>query len=200
MSRRLMLRNASGGGGILPPEYQQVEWVGKTTGSAYLWLNNIVLKNGDVLKFVLKKTDSLTSEQAFFGQANTGMPAIQNPSGSAFEAYIQNGTYRWWKYNNIGFSAAISSSALAEFDIVEYTLSSYKDTEYATLFAYRADRYLWFGKMFDVEFRRSDNSVYAKYVPCYRKSDGEIGMYDIVSGAFFANVGTGTFVKGADVN
>lgn len=37
------------------------------------------------------------------------------------------------------------------------------------------------------------------FVPCYRKSDGEIGMYDLVSSTFFTNSGSGTFIKGADV-
>lgn len=37
------------------------------------------------------------------------------------------------------------------------------------------------------------------FVPCYRKSDGEIGMYDIVTRTFYTNAGTGAFAKGADV-
>lgn len=38
------------------------------------------------------------------------------------------------------------------------------------------------------------------FVPCYRKSDGEIGMYDLVGKQFHTNAGTGTFSKGNDVN
>lgn len=38
------------------------------------------------------------------------------------------------------------------------------------------------------------------FIPCYRKSDGVIGMYDLVSQNFFTNAGTGTFSKGSDVN
>lgn len=37
-------------------------------------------------------------------------------------------------------------------------------------------------------------------VPCYRKSDNEIGMYDTVSQTFYTNQGTGTFLKGNDVD
>lgn len=36
-------------------------------------------------------------------------------------------------------------------------------------------------------------------IPCYRKSDGVIGMYDTVSKQFFTNAGTGVFSKGEDV-
>ena len=33
-------------------------------------------------------------------------------------------------------------------------------------------------------------------VPCYRKTDNEIGLYDLVNDSFFTNAGTGTFIKG----
>ena len=36
-------------------------------------------------------------------------------------------------------------------------------------------------------------------IPCYRKADLEIGMYDLVSKTFLTNAGTGDFTKGADV-
>jgi hypothetical protein len=36
-------------------------------------------------------------------------------------------------------------------------------------------------------------------IPCYRKSDNEIGVYDIINEKFYTNIGTGTFTKGADV-
>lgn len=45
-----------------------------------------------------------------------------------------------------------------------------------------------------------DNDEIARdYVPCYRKSDGVVGLYDLVNGVFYTNAGTGTFTKGADV-
>lgn len=37
-------------------------------------------------------------------------------------------------------------------------------------------------------------------IPCYRKSDNVIGMYDLVSKSFKINELTGTFTKGNDVN
>lgn len=37
------------------------------------------------------------------------------------------------------------------------------------------------------------------FVPCYRKSDSVIGMYDLVNGVFYTNAGSGTFTKGNDV-
>ena len=38
------------------------------------------------------------------------------------------------------------------------------------------------------------------YFPCYRKSDGEIGLYEMFTGEFLTNQGDGTFTKGNDVD
>ena len=43
------------------------------------------------------------------------------------------------------------------------------------------------------------NDVVREYIPCYRKSDGEIGLYEKYTGEFLINEGTGTFTKGADI-
>ena len=45
-----------------------------------------------------------------------------------------------------------------------------------------------------------DSVLIRKLVPCYRKSDDEIGMFDLVTGTFFTNAGTGTFTKGSNVS
>lgn len=38
------------------------------------------------------------------------------------------------------------------------------------------------------------------FIPCYRNSDNEIGMYDLVNNQFYTNAGTGTFQYGAAIN
>lgn len=49
-------------------------------------------------------------------------------------------------------------------------------------------------------FRIYENDVLVReYVPCYRKQDEVIGLYDTVTKTFFTNAGSGTFIKGADV-
>ena len=37
-----------------------------------------------------------------------------------------------------------------------------------------------------------DDVLVRDFIPCYRKSDGEIGMYDLVTKTFYTNAGTGT--------
>lgn len=43
------------------------------------------------------------------------------------------------------------------------------------------------------------NDIIREYIPCYRKSDGVIGLYEKFTGQFLINEGTGTFIKGADI-
>lgn len=44
-----------------------------------------------------------------------------------------------------------------------------------------------------------DAEIVREYIPCYRKSDGEIGLYETFTGQFVTNAGTGTLTKGADI-
>ena len=45
-----------------------------------------------------------------------------------------------------------------------------------------------------------NHEVVRDYAPCYRKSDGEIGLYEKVTGQFLTNIGGGAFTKGADID
>lgn len=46
---------------------------------------------------------------------------------------------------------------------------------------------------------REGGVLVTNLIPCYRKSDDVIGMYDTVSDTFYTNAGSGVFTKGANV-
>lgn len=48
-------------------------------------------------------------------------------------------------------------------------------------------------------YHDKSNTLICDLYPCYRKSDGVIGMYDLVRGLFLTNVGSGSFTKGTNV-
>lgn len=54
------------------------------------------------------------------------------------------------------------------------------------------------GKIFYVKISDSDSTPLYDLVPCYRKADWEIWMYDLVTNTFFTNQGTWTFTKWND--
>lgn len=68
------------------------------------------------------------------------------------------------------------------------------------LFLFRASTYTYMSNttLYSATLYHGEEKL-AEYIPCYRKSDGEIGLYDLVSKTFLINTGTGTFLKGADV-
>lgn len=43
------------------------------------------------------------------------------------------------------------------------------------------------------------HEVVREYIPCYRKSDGEVGLYEKFTGQFLTNDGAGAFTKGQDI-
>ena len=47
--------------------------------------------------------------------------------------------------------------------------------------------------------KAADGTQIRNFVPCYRKADNVIGMYDTITQQFYTNAGTGSFTKGADV-
>lgn len=53
-------------------------------------------------------------------------------------------------------------------------------------------------KLYGLTIYHYDNKVH-ELIPCYRKSDGVIGLYDNAGGKFYTNEGTGSFAKGPDV-
>lgn len=67
------------------------------------------------------------------------------------------------------------------------TLNNYRNTRYSQNRWYYVKIWEWATQVRNM-------------IPCYRKSDGEIWMYDTVNSAFYTNAGTGTFTKWPDVN
>ena len=56
------------------------------------------------------------------------------------------------------------------------------------------------GAMRLYRFKLYDNGeIVRDYVPCYRKTDNVIGLYDLVNSKFYTNKGTGAFTKGNNI-
>ena len=56
-----------------------------------------------------------------------------------------------------------------------------------------------YARVYSVKYvDRNSNNNTANFVPCYRKSDNVIGLYNTVSNKFYTNHGSGTFIKGSD--
>ena len=77
-------------------------------------------------------------------------------------------------------------------------IGSTTNTIYLFCRNYSASPYYASVKLYSCKFY--DNGILVRdYIPCYRKADNVIGLYDSINGVFYTNAGTGTFTKGADV-
>ena len=203
MSRRLMLRNESGTTPILPPEYQQVEWIGFGQ-YCYLYLGVIDWASPgfdiDLLMpswypnqygpFVISgKADNYIVFAPIAEATNFRIKGAETSVDAILPLNTRN---RVTVKNMVG-------NVLGE----SYNLQTGSATSgylYVGLYGGTVNdrRYMFSGKIFSLDFY-DGNSRTIGLIPCYRKSDGAIGMYDTISQTFFTNGGTGTFTKGADV-
>ena len=202
----------------VPKEYQEVEWIQVSTSvGAYLNLGFTF----DTAAKVRLGMYAVNSEAAYiFGaaeQSGVYRCMISAPYGGGLDAYGYNTANSAY----IAHKRALVANVLNELeysfkpgkatttfinktngqsstsDCDTYTMSSnlylfgqnYNGT--ARFGAYRKIKYF--------QYYDKNDTLICDLVPCYRKSDGVIGMYDRARNTFLTNVGSGTFTKGADV-
>lgn len=191
----------------LPSAYQEVEYI-ESTGTQYLSVDmgsvfeHIVIKGKFLITSVKRRAYVFRAEY--------------------FAFYIENvyGRLRLVNYTqNYGYVDSIRSEVNKTYDFsaeqtdtqfilvlngVLYSGSrSYVEpiqSQYINFFTALADDPVYFlpMRLYKTEIYDGTN-IKNRLVPCYRKSDNEIGMYDIINQHFYENSGTGVFLKGADV-
>lgn len=196
----------------LPPEYQEVSFL-QSTGRQNL--NTVIpMKSAYRVKYAIEFTRTNSIQQVFaaFNSSNESLyfPYIGNTSGRMYIGY------RGAIQTSFSFSEntyyVIESELLSDRRVVTVNGSEvYRNTSRLSpvnseqnMCVFKSNnlenpRYayvkLYFLEVYDVE----SNEIIANFIPCYRKSDSEPGMYDLVSGTFFTNAGTGEFLVGGDV-
>lgn len=188
----------------LPAEYQEVNYI-ENSDSA--WIDTGVTSKYGIRTEV---GCSITS--------TGGYQSVIGAYGSVRDAIGYVGLYDYWAAPNTaaaGTSTALSRNVLYETECVR-TSSGYLNfgsvsagtnayTDYTNTVTYAlfarnrgtTQDYYFKGKIYYCKIYDGDTLI-ADLVPCYRKSDGVVGMYDIVSNTFLTNSGTGTFSKGED--
>lgn len=202
--------------GRLPPEYQEVEWIG-TDGNSW-FVSDFTINSLD--KFTVHYTYATTGAYMFGADGPNGEGVNAPRFCHRHASLIINKDTTSGNFTLFGF---LSDGAFHSYKIVcehEGAVSAYKGGEYLTGNTfYNAKNYRPFGvfcnnyglapsshkassgsKLSELRFvdDTTGKDVFDP-IPCYRKADGVIGMYDLVSGTFYTNEGTGSFTKGADV-
>ena len=203
LRRRAMMQSRAGVSPVLPAEYQQVEWI-ETDGHCLINTNVVPIVSplfeaeyfiSNVTQDGLLVCFSSNGEPDWTVNYYTQGRRVLGRYGSTVLRDIAQYSLDTWH--------TISASQEVYYDgALTYTWSAYNfssNTKTICLFARLSGNAGLIGKVKTCTIK-DGNTVKFIGIPCYRKSNGEIGMYDIISETFFTNIGTGTFTKGADVN
>lgn len=203
---------------ILPNEYQQVEYI-ESNGTQYIDTGIIPDENYgfyvDIYFDVNIDTNSpsikilgssLRNNGAWggvtlssYGSTSGGQMTWFSKSGQLINPYLASKTRMQCYFVNDIYSTSLDNSTTS---IPKSVYDNICGSIY--LFAIHSEEGVYFNttsclKIY--EYKTYNNSdVVQDFIPCYRKSDNEIGMYDTVNNKFYTNQGTGTFKKGNDEN
>ena len=136
--------------------------------------------------YMLADAATADSKIYFYWGNNAAKASTENLTvGKIYEATIENGTA---KISDMSNSAVASNNSFTS----QYTLTLF-GTNQGTIDSGNTYVRIYYFKVYE------DGALVRDFIPCYRKSDGEIGLYDKVEKKFYANSGTGVFLKGNDL-
>ena len=198
--RRHIMQQVSGGGGGLPAEYQQVEYIEKTAIGSKIGSIFVSHDIGEYkIETKIKLITSSYGEGYLYTDGYNGYGGIGLFVSSQSKLYVISG----WTIKEVmpvadGDELNVieeNNSITVNTTTVSKSYLYYRDyglMPFSTQFAEYTDFRMYY-------FKLTNNGVLVRdLVPCYRKADNVAGMYDIVNDNFYA--GTGSFVVGQDVN
>lgn len=206
----------------LPTEYQEVEYI-ENESTAFIKTGYTFTSNNARYKGALYKSERPASEQFVVGSGSYSGGAFKTMS----ELGLGSTNRRIFAFSNT--SAGINGYAnlygnKVYFDAIFQTASpakrltistdgSNETTETATgenntiagsictIFSGSPTKSLltYKGRIYFLEVY-DNNLLVCSFVPCYRKQDGKVGLYDTVRNAFYYSPNSSNFTKGANVN
>lgn len=197
----------------IPSEYQQVRYVAAAVAGPAIDTFNVLNENCEIQAGMMQFIPvNASASQAIFGSTDpsvllfpygsTGSTLYTNyarqTSVTMADTNIRNGIHNIVlnksKFQLDGVTKATFSGTISEFN---------NPNRHLMLFAWPSDdnntpdrataNLCSYCKVYD------NGTLASDLVPCYRKSDGVVGMYDLVKQAFRVNVGTGSLTKGSNV-
>lgn len=192
---------------ILPSEYQQVEYI-ECTGTQYID-TGIIPKDNIGIKISGSPTGG-SGDRIIIGSSDGNRFFIYLPTGTNSRFGIgwnTNKTYIYIINTNTKYNIFLNFKNDRKVIINDTEI----DNNLSNLIGNNKNLYLgcnngangiggyYIGLIYSLQISENANIV-RNLIPCYRKSDDVIGMYDLVTNTFFTNQGTGTFNKGNNVS
>ena len=202
---------------ILPDEYVRLDYI-ESTGTQYINTGFKPNPKTTRVETTFQVTDNTKINQRLFGarKSYSDGETICNifwnsqKMGNAFRVdWVGNASTVSSKFSlNTDITIVSENNKVIINDLEEYTSTTSKSDSYLDFPIY-INNFTSNGQLEDNQqpayakwktFKIYDNGTLVRdFVPCYRKNDNEIGLYDIVNKVFYTNSGAGTFSKGDDV-
>lgn len=195
----------------LPAEYQAVEYV-QSSGTQYIKTGYMPNQDTVVIATFAPTVADASNGSVFGARRAYGSVEYRLHLPTPYEDHnyissffgdqiygYQDGNYYDWEVGGV-YTAKFGKSVYID-GVLQHTFDNATFTsQYALyLFAFNTSGTASGGKNRIYSCQIFDNGTLVRdFIPCYRKSDSVIGMYDIVNDVFYTNSGTGTFTKGAD--
>lgn len=205
----------------LPDEYQEVEYL-EANKKQYFWADIPIqdgltvdavqsFNAGDTFLFGGHADESNQNRSAFngmyAGKIQGSYPKSYYNVGSGLEGgnravyhvvTTHSGGNRTVYVDNVLVSSASGANTVTETGapccvFANRALKAVGEDEANLTYAYS-------GRVYSLKVSK-ENVLLADYIPCYRKADSKPGMYDLVTGTFYVNQGTGDdFTVGPDAS
>lgn len=186
--------------GKLPSEYQEVEYITIPTGG---YIDTQVIPSNHTTDIIFDFNTYLNDEflfgtnvsqswrYYFAGAFNNGYSFGHNNSDYTNYPNIWTTGQHHLLYNGDNNSVIMDGTTLE---------SGRSIASYSNLLIGKRNSANFEGKIYYVKIiNKSTGDAVRELIPCYRKSDMEVGLYDMVDDAFYVNSGTGTITQGPEI-
>ena len=201
---------------VLPDEYRKVEYIESTNlQNQYIDTGLILNENsGYYIDFIPYNNTTATQAPSYInaGGAGGGDTVYTRMGISVYVAKGKTGTGEL-QFFNYKLDPKLSKEARTKISIINKVLT-YNDgttvelnpqtnttSNSLLIFAAHTDPIARFSnmKLYNLKIYNL-NEVIRNYIPCYRKSDNVKGLYDLIEGGFYENLGDGDdFTAGDDI-
>lgn len=199
----------------LPSEYQEVEYIGSSWTQ---WIDTWVVPTSNT------KVSLKTMVTWFTSAQDGGIYWVWYNHNTNWRFGLRYGNWDWyyfWYWGNNWYNYRVNVwlntiadienyvSSWTAYNIVNWTTKSYS---WASFTQYTWSMYIfrrnngsssdtWMANLRIYYFKVYESwTLVRDFVPCYRKSDSVIGLYDLVNNQFYTNSWSGIFSKWSDVN
>lgn len=156
------------------------------TDQIVVGVNNTSQSNGFTYFAYIRRGNSENRFQFNIGWGETSFTGILPNQKHTISGYLNSSVY------NIEIDGISKSISPRTSSITGFPFFLFANNESGTAGSFTNIR------CYKLTFWQNNNLIRG-FIPCYRKSDNVIGMYDIVNNVFYINQGTGIFIKGPNV-